>query len=185
MTTRFLILVTAVLAALLAPDPCRAAEPRASFTVDAGWVNFRLTRDGEPISDARIKVLDARGEQFATGETGKDGDGSFPLPTGPCCIVEFEVGGKTADPIRLTPRDGGVFPREVLLSFGLAPCCRAPSRGGALYGEPTPDAPGDAMPRWLLVAGISGVVFFTSVIGGLIWSARREQNPSTTRASRD
>jgi hypothetical protein len=138
------------------------AEPQVAFTLKKGWVEFAVRRDGKPVADALIHVIDERGNQFAEGETGPDGDAAFPAPPGASFIVEIKTGERTADPIRLFKTAGGVEPARVLLSYGLRPCCRSISRGEPLIVG-TPTEPGVAPEESTSVGP-----WLAGILGGLI-----------------
>lgn len=106
-------------------DPGWASEPQVSFAVKQGWLDFLVEQDGAPLSDVRVQSYDSQGNRFAEGETGAKGRGNFPLPAGNRFLVELKIGERHADPIWLTRVGDNVVPNEVLLSFGLRPCCRA------------------------------------------------------------
>lgn len=127
--------LAAVVGLFLAPAPARAAEPEIAFNVVDGWVDLKLTQDDKPLPGAKVLVLDSRGGKFADGETGPDGSGEFPMPPGTQFRVEVKIGDRTADMILLTQVDGIVVPKSVLLSFGLAPCCRFSSRSATIAEE--------------------------------------------------
>jgi len=118
----------AVLVILGCLENARAAEPQIAFVVKEGWVDFTLKQDAEPVSDAQVKIFDQNGHKFAEGETGTDGHGTFPMPTGDLFIAEIQIGERTADPIRICRYGEGVEPDRVLLTFGLRPCCTAELR---------------------------------------------------------
>lgn len=101
-----------------------AEEPRVAFALKKGWVDFTLLREGKPVQDALVRILDAAGNNFAEGQTGPDGQGGFPMPRGPGLTLEIKTGNKTADPIRLLRNGDSLQPAKVLLSYGLRPCCR-------------------------------------------------------------
>lgn len=127
-----------LLTALLIGSPSHAAEPQISFAVKNRWVKFTLTHDDQPVTNGMVRVLDGGGNSFAEGETGDNGQGEFPLPPGRLFRVEIKIGNRTADLIPITSIAGNrVIPDRVLLSFGLAPCCRMVSRG-VLEGPRTP-----------------------------------------------
>ena len=134
-----------------------AAEPQVAFTLKKGWVEFAVRREGKPVADALIQVLDERGNQFAEGETGPEGEASFPLPAGSFFTVEIKTGARTADPIRLFKTVEGVEPARVLLSYGLRPCCRSrPPYEPILCGNAL-EGPGDE-PMWpWLAAALVGL----------------------------
>jgi hypothetical protein len=142
-------------------EPCRcsrcarlssAAGPaQIAFSVTDGWVEFTVRQDGEPVSDALVAVFDAHGRKFASGETGTDGRGTFPLPSGPSLAVEIKIIERVADPILLTSVDGALLPSEVLLSFGAKQCCRRPQK----ENQETSEMTGSLRPigLWLLSGG--------------------------------
>jgi hypothetical protein len=110
--------------------PVKATEPQISFVVKNRWVKFTLTHDETPVTNGMVRVFDGFGNTFAEGETGANGQGEFPLPSGHQFKVEIKIGERTADLIPVTSIGGNrVVPNRVLLSFGLAPCCRIVSRG--------------------------------------------------------
>lgn len=115
---------------LISSLPTNAAEPQISFAVKNRWVQFTLTHDDKPVTNGMVRVFDGFGNTFAEGETGTNGQGEFPLPSGHQFRVEIKIGDRAADPIPVTSIGGNrVVPNRVLLSFGLAPCCRIVSRG--------------------------------------------------------
>lgn len=160
MTPAFLLAI-----ALAAPR----AEPQATFAHEAGWIVLTLTHGEQPVGDALIQVYDEAGAMFASGETGANGRGQFPLPRGDSFLVEFKIGDRTADPIRITSTPNGPFPGEVLLSFGLAPCCRVPS-GGWAAPEATPGT------NWLWPTGLAGLAVFGSAALVLLFLGPRARN---------
>jgi hypothetical protein len=113
-------------------DRSGAAEPHAAFAVKDGWVECVLRRDGKPVPDAVIQIIDERGKNFATGDTDQQGQAVFPLAPGSSFIVEIKTKERSADPIRLFKIDGAIEPSRVLLSYGLRPCCRSKLPGGTL-----------------------------------------------------
>lgn len=185
--SRFLIAAVVLLATVFSTAPARAAEPQVAFVVKDGWVEFTLTSDDKPVPDAQVRVFDGQGGKFAEGETGPAGRGEFPLPPGHSFRVEIRIGDRTADPILLTPIDDHVVPTNVLLSFGLAPCCRVPSRGG-MFGSGGPDAPNTSRPApgsipvWMQVVGS---ILFTFLGVSIIWLSRRHSSPTDRMPSKD
>ena len=169
--SRFWIAAVVLLATVVFVSPVAAGEPQVAFVVKDGWVEFTLAQDDKPVPDAQVRVFTTNGHKFAEGETGPGGRGEFPLPPGHSFRVEIKLGDRTADPILLTPIDNHVVPTNVLLSFGLAPCCKVPSRG--MFGTESPDqsrpaSPTGSIPIWLQAAG--GIAF--TVFGALIlWGA--------------
>lgn len=101
-----------------------AIEPQATFKVEDGWIALTLRKEGQPIGDAEVRVIDERGGVFATGQTGAEGESSFPMPPGKSFLLEVKTGERVSDPIRIWKTGEGVEPARVLLSFGLKPCCR-------------------------------------------------------------
>jgi hypothetical protein len=117
---------TSVLLAFLAiGGGCHATEPQATFSLKNGWVEVALRKDGRPVANATIEILDQHGAKFGDGETGEEGLTAFPLPPGASFVVEIKAGDKTADPIRLFRNNSHIEPARVLLSYGLRPCCRS------------------------------------------------------------
>lgn len=171
--SRFHIAAVVLLATAFSPASVLAAEPRVAFSVKDGWVEFTLTHDDKPVADAQVRMFTTNGHKFAEGETGPGGRGEFPLPPGHSFRIEIKVGDRTADPILLTPIDDHVVPTNVLLSFGLAPCCKVPSRGTfgtESPGQSRPASPPGSIPIWLQAAG--GIAFI--ILGALIlWVSRR------------
>jgi hypothetical protein len=179
---RPLLIAAAVLIGIPLTAPIgRAAEPQVEFEVKDGWVEFVLTRDDKPVPDATVLVFDSGGNKFAEGETGAQGRGLFPLPPGAEFRVEFKVDGRNADMIRLAPVDGRVVPNRVLLSFGLAPCCRTPSRA-AVAGSAAP--PPEPVPflnlRSVWLQAGAGVAL--TLVGVVILGASRRGSPHTPKA---
>ncbi len=152
---------------LLWSTSVRSAEPVVTFQLEDGWVVLTLHQEQRPIADAGIKVFDRNDRVFAEGTTDEQGMGTFPLPKGDSFLVDVRIGAKTADSIRLSVIDQQIEPSRVLLTFGLQPCCQAPSRTAAatanLHEESSPVQPG-RLPTWLQALG--GVVFL--VIGTLL-----------------
>lgn len=184
------VLIAAVvpLATALFASPVAGGEPQVAFAVKDGWVEFTLTRDDKPLADAQVRVFTANGHTFAQGETGPEGRCEFPLPPGPDFRVEIKVGDRNADPIRLTKIDDYVVPTNVLLSFGLAPCCKVPSRG--VFGSggqevpstnPPVTSPG-SIPIW---AQVVCIVLFTTLGVSIIWMSRRPSSPTDRLPSKD
>lgn len=169
--SRFWIAAVVLLATVSDATPALATEPQVAFVVKDGWVEFSLTHDDNPVADAQVRVFTPNGYQFAEGETGLEGRGAFPLPPGQSFRIEIKIGDRTADPILLTPIDDHVVPTNVLLSFGLAPCCKVPSRGASgteSSDQSRPALPTGSIPIWLQAAG--GIAF--TVFGALIlWGA--------------
>jgi len=147
---------------LLAPTTVGATEPQIAFVVEGPFAKFKLAQDGQPV-EGTIRVFDGAGNSFAEGES-EGGRGGFPVPRGDVFTLEVKIGDRSADAITLT-RDGNtITPANVLLSFGLKPCCRVPSRGVYRPGD-TPAA--GSLPMWLMAGGAglsilvgSALVFF-------------------------
>lgn len=153
-----------VLGALSLSATATASEPQVAFALKKGWLEFTLQQDGKPLSEAVVRVLDDQGTQFVEGETGASGRGSFPLNRGDTFFLEIKIGDRTADPITLHRTSDGISPDRVLLSFGLRPCCRVPSRGGVYRVaelEPSPIPPSRTIP-WLPLLAVVGCL-----LGGL------------------
>jgi len=100
-------------------------EPCATFALKNGRVEFALHKNGRPVANATIQIIDEKGAKFGDGDTGAEGQTAFPLPPGSSFVVEIKAGERTADPIRLFKSTTGVEPARVLLSYGLRPCCRS------------------------------------------------------------
>jgi len=145
---------------VLALPAVAAAEPRVAFTVEDGWLRFAVRQDDKPVADAAVSVFTEQGAPWAKGETGDNGKGGFPLPRGDEVLVELKLGEKTADLITLRRTGDGVEPAEVLVTFGLRPCCRVPSRGGVY--QPGPDVSPASSGRWLAWTVMSGCL----LVGG-------------------
>jgi hypothetical protein len=176
-----LIKVLVIAAVVSFTTPADAAEPQVAFGVKNGWVEFTLMHDDKPVADAQVRVITTNGHTFAEGETGPQGRGEFPLPPGHSFRVENKIGDRTADPILLTPIDDHVVPTNVLLSFGLAPCCKVPSRGMFVSGgqevpstTPPATSPG-SIPIW---AQVACSVLFTALGVSIIWMSRRRSSPT-------
>lgn len=149
-----------------------AAEPTVAFAVKDGWVSLALTGADGPIADAQVEVYTAAGHRFAEGETGADGRGEFPLPPGPHCRVEIRIGDRRADSIRLTRTGDRLAPSNVLLSFGLAPCCRIPSGSAARADRSATGPLSGASDLTPLASQITGGLVCVLAGLGLIASAR-------------
>lgn len=80
--------------------PCGAAEPQVAFNLKDGWVEFVIRQDGRPVPNVIIRILNDGGNKFAEGETGPEGQTTFPPPPGSSFLVEIKAGERTADPIR-------------------------------------------------------------------------------------
>ncbi|VTS05051.1 hypothetical protein [Tuwongella immobilis] len=143
--------------------PLLAAEPVATFAIEQAWLKFSLTQDAKPLLDAQIRVIDFNGREFARGEVDASGTGEFPMPRGDQFTVEFTIANKTADLIPVTRVGRELFPTQVMLTFGLAPCCHLPKRGTTPASAPaevsgTPSEPSSpvGLPIWFQVIGSIG-----------------------------
>jgi hypothetical protein len=182
--SRFWIAAVVLLATVMFVSPVAAGEPQVAFVVKDGWVEFTLAQDDKPVPDAQVRVFTTNGHKFAEGETGPGGRGEFPLPPGHSFRVEIKIGDRTADPILLTPIDDHVVPTNVLLSFGLAPCCKVPSRGtfgSEVQEAPTATSPG-SFPIW---AQVVCSVLFMALGVSIIWMSRRRTSPTDRLPSKD
>ncbi len=159
-----------------AAAPCNAAEPQVAFTLKKGWVGFAIEQDGKPVPSAIVRAFDEHGHNFAEGETGDEGRGEVPQPRGASFTIEIKVGKRVADPIRIRRAGKGVEPANVLLSFGLRPCCRVPSQGWS-FKPPEPMPSGPRNPRLWLQAG-AGTVFL--MFGAAILILARRPSPTDT-----
>ena len=180
--SRLWIAAVVPLATALFASPVVAAEPQVAFAVQDGWVGVTVTQDDRPVVAAQVQVYAADGRRFADGETGAGGRSDFPLPPGPDFRVEIRVGDRWADPIRLTPVGDHVVPTNVLLSFGLAPCCRVPSRSWPSDppADPASDPP-ELIVRWALAGG--GVLFALLGVTTLVLGRRRPSVPTHNHPS--
>lgn len=143
------------------------AEAQISFQTKKGWISFTLEKEGAPVADALVQILDENGAVFAEGTTGEKGQGQFPLPTGEQIKVEVKIGERSADTIVLTRSGDKVFPEEVLLSYGSKPCCKVVFLAGNGEGDIDLLSRLEAMgiPVWLqLLAGTS------LIIAGTYWA---------------
>ena len=167
------------LATLMFVSPTAAGEPQVAFVVKGDWVELTITHDDQPVTDAQVRVFTTDGYMFEVGETGKAGRGEFPIPPGTELRVEIKIGERNADPIQLTKIDDYVVPTNVLLSFGLAPCCRVPSRIGVLgVGLPaTRDNVSPPMPFWMKVGG---AVVFTFLGLYIVWASCRSSSKESS-----
>ena len=149
--SRFVVLIVGIV--WFVDSVTSAAEPHAAFAIKNGWIECALCRDGKPVTDAVIQVLDEKGQNFAEGETGPDGQTAFPVPAGSSFTVEIKAGSRTADPIRLYKIDGGIEPGRVLLSYGLRACCRTKVLNdvklAGVETEPAPP-PSESQTSWML-----------------------------------
>jgi hypothetical protein len=183
-----LIAAVVLLTTAFSPASVRAAEPQVAFVVKDGWVEFTLTQDDKPVADAQVRVFTANGHTFGEGETGPQGRGEFPLPPDHSFRVEIKIGDRTADSILLTPIDDHVVPTNVLLSFGLAPCCKVPSRG--MFGSGGRDVPATNPPATSpgsipIGAQVVCSVLFTALGVSIIWMSRRRSSPTDRLPSRE
>jgi len=161
----------------MASSEAAAAEPQVSFVVKDGWVPFTLTRGDIPVPDATVRVYDAQGSMFGEGETGSEGRGEFPLPRGDLFRVEIKIGDRTADMIQLTKVEDRVVPSSVLLSFGLAPCCRVATKatGSGTVRQGTPEDATLIPPSIWVKAG--GGIILTLLGAAVIVTAFRSNRP--------
>jgi hypothetical protein len=146
---------------------CQQAEPQATFTLKNGWVEFALRKDGRPVANATIQVINEHGKNLGDGETGENGQTAFPLPPGASfVVVEIKAGERTADPIRLYKRDSSVEPARVLLSYGLRSCCRSikPQGEVIIVSEPTETAHEEPMPWHFAVPVIAGLSVAAAIL---------------------
>ncbi len=145
----------------------QGAEAQISFQTKKGWIAFTLEKEGAPVADALVQILDESGAVFAEGTTGAKGQGQFPLPTWEQIKVEVKIGERSADTVVLTRNGDKVFPDEVLLSYGSKPCCKIVFLGTGSEGEIDLLSRLEAMgiPIWLqLLAGAS------LIVGGTYWA---------------
>lgn len=180
--TRFVFSITVALLATAGFTAADAAEPQVEFEVKSDRVAFAVTRDEQPVAAAKVRVFDGI-LVYAEAESGPDGRGECPMPPGEFFRVDIQIGDRTADRILLRKIDDHVFPSRVLLTFGLAPCCRVPSRGWAAWSQrvPASDAQADSTPSWWVVAGGAGIALFVFVTTILTRVPRWELNPNIQR----
>ena len=180
----------AFVAMMLSATTVLTAEPQISFAVKNRWVQFTLTHDDKPVTNGMVRVFDSFGNTFAEGETGTNGQGEFPLPSGHQFRVEIKIGDRAADPIPVTSIGGNrIVPERVLLSFGLAPCCRIVSRGlverATTVIEPPPEPvhhKESSSTSWLPAAG----ALFLLVAGTtLILMAFRQSIPTENTLAKE
>lgn len=182
--SRLWIAAVVLLATVSDATPALATEPQVVFGVKDGWVEFSLTQDDKPVADALVRVFTTDGHRFAEGETGPGGRGLFPLPPGHSFRVEIKVGDRTSDSILLTPIDDHVVPTNVLLSFGLAPCCRVPSRG--MFGSGEQEVPSTTSPASTPIwAQVVCSVLFTALGVSIIWLSRCRSSQTDRLPSRE
>ena len=129
----------AVLLTLGTASAAHAAKPEVSFALDKGWVEFRVEIDGAPVDGATVEVFDAVGAPFGNGETGKNGEGTFPAPPGRTCRLAVTVNGKACDSVLLL-FDGpaSVRPARVQLTFGDRSCCKTTGHALSSFAEEEP-----------------------------------------------
>jgi hypothetical protein len=179
----FRVWATLGILALVPAGVLQAAEPQARFTLKHGWVELILRQDGKPVPGAALRILDANTHQFSEGETNATGKTEFPLPRGPGFIAEITLGERTADPIWIERDKDGIEPEQVLLSFGLHPCCQMPAVETA---RPAPVESAPAAQHLLfsyrsaavVALGVSGIAF-------LLWSLARFTRSDTDLAPRE
>ncbi len=174
--SRFIFEAVAFAGTLLAASVANATEPQVAFVVKDGWVSMKMTRDEKPVPDAEVRVYDEHGGKFGEGETGSEGQAEFPLPPGRIFRLEIKTGDRTADIIQLTKVDDQVMPANVLLSFGLAPCCRALPRNKASTSPGTdPATLFGSVPVWMQAGGS---MLFTILGVTIFLTARRSSTPT-------
>jgi hypothetical protein len=167
---RSLIRVWAAIAVLAIPaHALEAAEPQAHFSLKQGWVEMTLRQADQPVPGATVRVLDANTAQFSEGETNAAGKTEFPIPRGPGFIVEIHLGEREADLIWIERTTSGIEPENLLLSFGLHPCCRMPT--AVTVSQPVGDVP--AASRWpFLIKAVGASLLAISGLLVLAWSRR-------------
>jgi hypothetical protein len=153
-------------------------EPQIAFQVKGKWLSLTVTQAGQPLPDVGVEVFSATAQKFAAGETDDAGQGQFPLPPGPYCHLEVRVGVRVADTIKLQLLGDRVLPGAVLLSFGLKPCCRVPSRGSTWANATQASSGPTGLPllaRGLLSGGFVLVgVLLVVVAGRQYWQNRTQ-----------
>lgn len=152
-----------------------ADAPRVSFTLKKGWVTCRVTREDRPVTDANLKIIDGNGQAFADGDVNDEGVSEFPLPRTDSVYVMIQIADKSTDMIRLFREGEGVFPSEVLLTFGLTPCCRPPTRTESVAETNEAIASVERTYDMSVGAGIAAAVAFGMV---LFMRRARTQRPA-------
>lgn len=150
---------------LMASSNAAAHEAQAAFALKAGWVECLVEKDGRPVANAALVILDGHGNKFADGETDDTGLGQFPAPGGGSFTVEIKIGTRTSDPIRLMNVGSQIAPAKVLLSYGLRPCCRVlVKRDTSWKATGQQVASGDRLLIWFIgtaaVCAALGVIIF-------------------------
>jgi hypothetical protein len=161
-----------VLLAICGDGQCNPPEPQATFVLKQGWVKFAVRKDGRPVGNVTIEIIDENGVRVASGDTGPESETEFPLPPGASFVVEIKVGDRTADPIRLFKSGRNVEPGRVLLSYGLRPCCRSiKTRDEATVGTPieTPTVPSEEPTRWHLLVPVFAGVLIAGLVAFVFW----------------
>ena len=101
-----------------------AAEPEIAFGLKDGFIQCKLTQNGAPLGEVKLRIMDAAFRTRCEGETGASGVGLFPVPKESMFVVSVETGGRVSDPIWIRNGPDGLTPDEVQLTFGLLPCCQ-------------------------------------------------------------
>lgn len=156
-----------------------ASEPQIAFTLEDGWVSFTLTRDGQPVPNARVIVFNRYGGKHAEGETGAEGGGIFPMPRDPECWVEVTVGDRIAERIRLQLIKDRVIPSPVLLRFEILPCCRLPTANAEAASESSQSVLNPWLVGFGLLVSIAGLwVLYTNMPSLSLSHRTRSKEPS-------
>lgn len=161
-------------------DP-KAVEPVASFALADGWIDFRLERDGKPVTSARVTVLVGT-EVWARGETDETGQGTFPRPPGRDCQVVFDLGSGPSAPVPLAfLPDGTVIPTRSPVRDGTAECCVTPTR----RTQPVEDSVRSTSLPERLAIGLVVLAFNCICLGVAMWrDRRRNPDPRKTRRTK-
>jgi len=151
-------------------DP-KAVEPVAAFALADGWIDFRVERDGKPVTAARVTVLVGK-EVWARGETGDTGQGTFPRPPLRDCQVVFDLGTGPSAPVPLAfLPDGTVIPTRSPVRDGTAECCVTPTR----RTQPVEQSVPTTSLRERLAIGLVVLAINFVCLGGVMWRARRRK----------
>jgi hypothetical protein len=162
------------------PEP---SDPIVSFTLTNSRVDFRLEKNGNPVANARVRIL-VGSQTWAEGETGETGRGTFPRPNSMYCQVVFDLGKGPSAPVPLTfLADDTVIPTQSPVLSGTSDCCVIPSR--RLVSSPSDAAPKTstgASLRDRVTIGVAVLLVNGTILGWILRRPRSAQIPTTGNA---
>jgi hypothetical protein len=125
--------------------------PVVTFDVEAGWVNFRVTSNGQDIANARMSVV-VGDKIWAKGDTNEEGKGTFPVPPAESCLLMFEFDTGDTQPLPLSfLADGSVSPTRAMIRGALPSCCKPRAAVPPASTSVEPDA---GLPPWWIQVGV-------------------------------